>query len=1051
MADLYNDNPFQQVGDNSYIYGTQLNPDDKTFIDLRDSKGKNSPICILDYDTDKRTITFAPKLNNSYDKNFVETVSVDDFAKSYQPTTNAPRTNPDINVYGVGIKALDKDSQGYNTVFGNKIDLNKTDNIVTFPDGEKYSVKNIENGKITFAPTRKNGGYYPPNNDEIVTMDFEQFSKAYNPVGTDSRGNTTIFGKKAEVGMVTTDGRGNTYVVDSIDGNKVRLIQAEKKSNGTIEIGQPVELSPEGYVDATASKNTTATTDTGSTSNADTKTGDTGTKTDQTATAADPAATTDNQATVSDKAMVAGTEENKKVLEANKNVRSYRDDDGKYVTEESEGANGTTVTSEGTGSIDSSAGEKEDIAKKDFQGPREWQKYKAGEHIANGYAQTKLDNYTITTADGKTKTSNYLPYDMILADPKNFSSNELLKKIYEDNKANNYLGDAIDFSDGISEQEYNAIMQSTGKYTAKDLNATSAAVREDVMKAYDGYDPYAKSTRVSFAQTRLCEDWKALKDATNGVSKKKEELKNSVDELKEKYKKIHAALEGLEGGAMTATKEVIENILAKYDVNMATIINRFEPAVCAIELLYGDPSQAKDVTTHFPNANPLPFSTLTGVDINDQTPLAERLSKVDEKINNMKGTGPTPENPNVKKLEEDIKKLTVQINSNDSSVYYKIKSLQSATSDDEKKNINSEITSMNQRTNGLRDQKKKLEDNLKTLNEEIEKLEEEYKKADDLGRELWGLIRNYETNVGSMNVAMTPGGKDSAFSWIVSETDGEYKLDVNLLLKQKKDIIDFFTDFKNFKQVTNMSDFEKDDALAYDSAHLHTYVVDEPWDPRTGIIKIVCVDAKTGERIGSPINVWDQREIAPIKGLRDLPEWHEYDDVPDKIPEPKPKPKPDPNPGPNPGPGPSPTPDPEPTPTTTTPTTTTPSTTTPYTVPPIPEYPVPHNPDQDIYPGGPDGPHNPHTGLDAIYGTGETRQSAAGLGALAGLAAGAAGLGLTGLIGDKKDDEDEENEDKFDFNQKIEDKKEETKTSTDVNNTTETPTEENNTSNPQFF
>ena len=317
--------------------------------------------------------------------------------------------------------------------------------------------------------------------------------------------------------------------------------------------------------------------------------------------------------------------------------------------------------------------------------------------------------------------------------------------------------------------------------------------------------------------------------------------------------------------------------------------------------------------------------------------------------------------------------------------------------------------------------------------------------------------------------------------------------DMSELTANHDAIVAAFEDYKDMPVISNKSDYRKGDVVLYDDAHGYVYAVTEEFDPFTGTLKIACF-TKDGRRIGSDITVWDQREIVPVSGIRDIEGWHEYEGVPDtfdvdqtipgtlpqqtqtdrgKLPpgggtpeEPK-------------------TTNPPPTDITTNPphittnpphittnpphittnpphittnpphittnpppVNTQPKQTTPGIIPTtpgpsatIPEIPIYTIPESNIPGGGGSGSGgsvSPHTGLDAIYGTGDTKQSAAGLGALAGLAAGAAGLGLTGLIGDKKD-EDEEDEEKEESSQKIENQKIEEK-----------PAKENN-SNPLFF
>ena len=224
---------------------------------------------------------------------------------------------------------------------------------------------------------------------------------------------------------------------------------------------------------------------------------------------------------------------------------------------------------------------------------------------------------------------------------------------------------------------------------------------------------------------------------------------------------------------------------------------------------------------------------------------------------------------------------------------------------------------------------------------------------------------------------------------------------------------EYFEDYVNMPVITNLSDYHEGDVIVHDDAHGLAYVVTGAFDPLTGTITIGCID-KDGNRRGSDVTIWDQREIVPIKYVREYDK--EYKDYPDKVKptvpptEAKTVPRTTPEPGPG-GPGHDPEPpkptSPPPTPTTPPPVPTTPPTpaTPPLTMPPTKPY-VP-----GITPSTTIDYVAPHTGLDAVYqsnNNADTSQSSASLGALAGLAVGAAGLGLTGLMGEKEEKEEKE-------------------------------------------
>lgn len=640
---------------------------------------------------------------------------------------------------------------------------------------------------------------------------------------------------------------------------------------------------------------------------------------------------------------------------------------------------------------------------------------KEGEGISHHHHQTQTDEYTI---NGQHIT--YLPGQMVTlaSDPGDVKE---FVDLYNTYKSNNLLGKNYSHKDGEgwSLQEYISVFASTGKYSAKDLYETAKAISTEnstgkTMNFTDYSGPIFSGTKFeSFYKDNQGKNYADLKS----------QYEADVKELEAGFLETHELLEGMMGsGIDSAQFYTLQCILGKFEVTMGNIKDRMEPACDALnQLLFG-----------YTDNDPPAYEGAEGKGLLEQLKIGE------EEIDGLEGKG----NNGVAKaevnqfdLEEAIKDLEEQIATKQkakvtvpSPQYEDVKDKDGKVTGRKCTNQGQidEATATNNKLDAeiaeLTTQKTEKEKQLTELLELIKKKRESLNNLLTKAMILFSFIENYNTTKTTYKGYVTAGanGKNTEiYDWVHSG-------DVNKLINNHDAIIHAFEDYATMPVISNKSDYELGDVLLYDDAHGYAYAVSEPFDPINGTLKICCID-KDGNRVGTDITVWDQREIVPIVGAP----TKEYTDYPVKvtfpetIPETTPK-KPTPIPQTT-TPGtttPSTTTPATTTPATTTPATTTPSTTTPpETIPPIPVFTVPWT--DIIYtgtPGGGDtpsgggsyGPDSPRTGLDAIYGTGDSKQSATGLGALAGLAAGAAGLGLTGLIGDK-DDEDEEEDSRTEF------------------------------------
>ena len=675
-----------------------------------------------------------------------------------------------------------------------------------------------------------------------------------------------------------------------------------------------------------------------------------------------------------------------------------------------------------------------------------------GEGISHHHHQTQTDEYTI---NGQHIT--YLPGQMVTLASNPGDVKEFVD-LYNTYKSNNLLGDAYNHKDGEgwSVQEYISVFASTGKYSAKDLYETTKAITTEnstgkTMNFVDYTGPIFKGTKFeSFLSDNQGKNYEDLK----------KQYETDVDELEKAFLETHELLEGMMGsGIDSAQYYTLQCILGKFEVTMGNIKDRMDPACQALnQLLFG-----------YTDDDPPAYEGAEGKG------LLEQLKFGEEELDGLEGegnNGVAKSDPNKHDLEESISKLEEEIAAKEkakvsvpSPQYEDVvdkdgkvtgrnctnqSAIDSANSTNNK--LASEITE-------LTTQKTELENKLTELLEIIKKKRESLNNLVTKAMILFSFIENYNTTKTTYRKYVMPGsnGKNSEiYDWVHSG-------DVNKLINNHDAIIHAFEDYATMPVISNKSDYKLGEVILYDDAHGYAYAVSEEFDPINGTLKICCID-KNGNRVGSDIIVWDQREIVPIVSAP----TKEYVDYPTQVTFPETVPETI-KPGPGPGPGPGPSPDTTTpgtttpgtttpgtttpgtttpgttTPGTTTPGTTTPGTTTPETLPPIPIFTVPWT--DIIYtgtPGGgdiPGGPDSPRTGLDAIYGTGDSKQSATGLGALAGLAAGAAGLGLTGLISDKdEEDEEEEKENRTEFVK--EEKPEENQ---------EVKAEEQNSDTPQMF
>lgn len=476
---------------------------------------------------------------------------------------------------------------------------------------------------------------------------------------------------------------------------------------------------------------------------------------------------------------------------------------------------------------------------------------------------------------------------------------------------------------------------------------------------------------------------------------KEQAIRSLVEELEAKFKAKHDEMIGWCGSAYDSSTSAVQCILGKFEVTMGNILQALEPSCSAMSKFKEDLKALRD---------------------KEENELVPKKQDVDNALIEKEAAQSTYDGIHVPRRKYDDGKCTNE----------------------------SEVRDAERRKSSAWDDFKAKEGTYNTLNAELEEL---MNVMDEMLLNVvmeYFQIENYDKSVQTF----------ASFFGLGNLKSKEYMIaDKAALLQNHDAILTEFEDYSKMPVITNLSDYKVGDVIIFDDAHGYVYAVTGPFDPLTGTITIGCFD-RNGNKIGDDIVIWDQREIVPIKYVREYdPEIYEgYPDtflttapeapivppVDDKPPVVKPPVGSTPPTNPTTPPTNPTTPPTNPTTPPTTPTTpptnpTTPPTnpTTPPTSPTTPPT-SPTTPPTYItsppttWPTSPQNPYGPHTGLDAIYSSGDTTQSSSGLGALAGLAVGAAGLGLTGLM-DKDKDEEKDKEKEKDNEAEKENKEEEKK------------------------
>ena len=699
-----------------------------------------------------------------------------------------------------------------------------------------------------------------------------------------------------------------------------------------------------------------------------------------------------------------------------------------------------------------------DVALEDFERPLDGQVVKEGEGI--------MWHTHVTQPSGSPDRDDehaYLPGQQI-----NLSTNPQFRGILTKNINKNVLGNYVASKDGeaFSKAEFIAAYASSGQYSVKDLRKTVEALSQAGIRDFSGKTTGNDKNSSVFYNNSLFKD--LIKDlGAKDWEAEEKKYQSDIENLTNEFKKFHDQINEWSGSASKEDLATLQCINGKFEVTLGNITKGLSEACTKSKELFSKLQELKakeEAVFALSGEAPADADGFSGQFVE------RNLKQINEEIT---------------KKEEEIQQLQKEIKLHNQNKQEPTIPCQHTKYTDGKPDGKQHASDPNPKYEAWKNALNQMQSSLTTKQEELTKLQEEKTAAEqEMAKleaereellldvlEYYYDLKNLETTTSSFKDYFTPGNE---YYNKIHGADGNF--DLNTVLSSHDDIVKDFQDYNRMPVITNLSDYKPGDVIAFDDAHGYVYAVTGEFDPLSGTIKIACF-TKEGKQVGSEISIWDQREIVPIKYVRQFDKF--YEDYPDTLPPKEEETPEDPEPTP-PGPKPQPTPPPATTtpatttpatttpatttpatttPATTTPATTTPATTTPGTIAPpetIPEIPVFTVPwtsiiytgpgGEPIGPGG--GPYSPHTGLDAIYGTGDTKQSATGLGALAGLAAGAAGLGLTGLIGDRdKDEEDEEDEDEDDVHviEEVKPEDENAEQSEESNKSEETD------SNPQFF
>ncbi len=538
----------------------------------------------------------------------------------------------------------------------------------------------------------------------------------------------------------------------------------------------------------------------------------------------------------------------------------------------------------------------------------------------------------------------------------------------------------------FSSFDYVSAYASTGMYNAVDLFKTVDKLEE---------------LGVDFNQHPASYWSKEFNDIlNNGVDQhfgmNAEKLKSEVEQLKTDFTKLHNELMEWSGSANAVAQEAIQCILGKFECTMGNIDAALLPSCEAADRLVANLDKLKEMNNKL-NGGVGEGQDATPGSLQGLLDAAKtNLDKVKTALDNL---GPRPAAIKKEGDPDENGKPTVIYDDSAGLEWDKKKAQLEADLDKAQKEYDAQF--------------KAVEDHKQEMDKLLKDIIIDYYQ-----------VKNLVQTVKSFKEYFTEGtARHSNLQGFISSKDNA------ALLKYHDLIVDDFENFKEMPVITPLSghfeydegekryvvvDYQVGDVLIHDDAHGYVYAVTEPWDPLHGTIKIACFD-KDGNRIGTDLTIWDQREIVPIRYVKEYdPELYEpyperFTTVPDTTPGPSKTPTP---PDPDPPIPPTTTPPPEPP-------TTVPPTTAPPTLPPAPPLDPPTGapvgpdtlPDYNGYVYGTNPPYipaSPHTGLESLP-VGNVADSSLGFGALAGLAAGAAGLGLTGVMKDhEKDDEDDD-------------------------------------------
>ena len=433
----------------------------------------------------------------------------------------------------------------------------------------------------------------------------------------------------------------------------------------------------------------------------------------------------------------------------------------------------------------------------------------------------------------------------------------------------------------FSKLDYIATYAATGQYHAEDLKLMVNALAENGVQFSGHPARYFKGTDYEQKLNSL---------GDQNYTFTANDLRSEIEAVKTKFQAAHDQFISWEGQASKKEKEAIETILGKFETTMGNLEQALEPACEAIDKLKGKLEELKkgeEELFKLMGEDPDGGVYETGSSLKELNKKLEEANRVLLAAKNRYSE--ICRFPVYKKRQEE------NGTNPDGTTAYKWVTTDEWT-DEYAANRAAAEADMNE--------KQTVVDNLNAdITAKKAEIEEKQTALDELLFEVITLcteIENYEQTLDTFGSFFFGSGERVGNSnrqrnpdmdrrdWIASKEA--------ITSTYHDSIIRDFSDYSLMPVITPISGhyemqdghavvvpYKVGDVLIHDDAHGYYYAVTGEFDPLTGTIRIARFD-KDGKKIGSDVTIWDQREIVPIKYVRDYhPEWSS---IPDNFSEP---------------------------------------------------------------------------------------------------------------------------------------------------------------------